>query len=68
MTRLSFVQTTPLLTQFSEIERDEARQRLRIDNLPVGGLTDRGRRVVGFVASRGGVDDEAHGFAAIPMR
>ena len=66
--RLSFVETTPLLTQFSEIEREEARQRLRIDNLPVGGLTDRGRRLVGFVASRGGVDGAAHGFAAVAMR
>src|SRR6267378_2191861 len=40
--RLSLVETTPLLTKFSDIEREEARERLLIDNVPVGGLTDRG--------------------------
>ena len=66
--RLSFVETTPLLTQFADIKRKEARERLLIDNVPVGGLTDRGQRLVGFLASRGAVDCEAHRFAAAPMR
>jgi hypothetical protein len=65
---LRFVETPPLLTKFADIEREEARERLHIDNLPVGGLTDRGRRFVGFLASRGAADGEAHGFAAAPMR
>jgi hypothetical protein len=66
--RLSFVETTPLLTKFADIEREEARERLLIDNVPVGGLTDRGQWLVGFLASRGIVHREAHGFAAAPMR
>ena len=39
--RLSFVETTPLLAQFAEVECQEARERLRID-LSIGALTDRG--------------------------
>jgi hypothetical protein len=41
--RLSFVETTPLLTKFTNVELGEARERLLTDSvLPVGGSTDRG--------------------------
>jgi hypothetical protein len=36
-----FVETTPLLTQFADVERQEVLERLRID-LSIGALTDRG--------------------------
>jgi hypothetical protein len=35
-----FVETTPLLTQFADVERQEVPERLRID-LSIGALTDR---------------------------
>jgi hypothetical protein len=67
--RLSFVETTPLLTQFADIEGGEARERLLADGVsPIGGWTDRGRRLARFPASRGVVDFEAHGFAGASMR
>jgi hypothetical protein len=67
--RQSFVETPPLLTQFADVEGGEARERLLADSVsPVGGLIDRGRRLAGFLASRGVVDCEAHGFAGAPMR
>ena len=67
--RLSFVETTPLMTQFADVEGGEARERLLADGVsPVGGLTDRGRRRARFLASRGVADGEAHGFAGMLMR
>ena len=41
--RRSFVQTAPLPTQFADVEREEARERLRMDRgLSISGLTGRG--------------------------
>jgi hypothetical protein len=67
--RLSFVEATPLLMQFGDVEGGEARERLLTGGvLPVGGLSYRGRRLASFLASRGVVDCEAHGFAGASMR
>jgi hypothetical protein len=67
--RLSFVETTPLFTQFANVEGGEARERLLADGVsPVGGLTDWGRRPARFPASQGFVECDAHGFAGASMR
>jgi hypothetical protein len=67
--RLSFVETTPQLTQFGDVESGEARERLLADGVSaVSGLTDRGRRLARFLASRGVVDCEAHGLTGALMR
>jgi hypothetical protein len=67
--RLGFIETTPLLTNFAEVELEEARERLLADSvLPVGGSTDRERRLARFLANRGVVNCETHKFAGAPMR
>ena len=66
--RLSLVETAPLPTQLANVELGEARERLPIDSISLGGLADRGRRLVRFRATRGVADGEAHGFAGAPMR
>jgi hypothetical protein len=66
--RLGLVETAPLPTQFADVELGEARKRLPVDSISPGGLADLGRRLVGFRATRGVADKEAHGFAGAPMR
>jgi hypothetical protein len=67
--RIPFIETAPLLTQLADIKLGEARERLLADDvLPVGGSTDRGRRLARFLAGRGVVDCGAHRIAGAPMR
>jgi hypothetical protein len=51
--RIRFVEAAPLFTQLADVELETPRERLLTDgDLPAAGMTDRGRRLARFPASR----------------